>query len=95
MSCCSEECPLRATFDTAQLILINFEELSVKWLRMYLDNKEWQTLHNTACNGPVCTVLVNGDHVWSGIYCMNDLIHMVAEVRNRGLRNQVIAGRAL
>jgi len=55
-----------ATFHAAQLIPVNFEELSVNWLRMSFDAKEWQTLHNTACNIPAWH-LVNGDHVSSTI----------------------------
>jgi len=56
-----------ATFDAAQVILVNFEELTMNWLHLCLDAKEWQTLHNTASNGPVSPHLVNGDHIWSRI----------------------------
>jgi len=57
-SCSNEVCLFIATFDAAQLIRVNFEELSLNWLRMSFDAKEWQTLHNTACNGPVWPHLV-------------------------------------
>jgi len=56
-----------ATFDTAQLILHNFEELSLNWLSMSFDDKERQTLHNSDSNCQVCPHSVNGDHVWSRI----------------------------
>jgi len=41
------------TFDAAQLILINFVELSLYWLRMSFDDEECQTLHKTATNGSI------------------------------------------
>jgi len=50
-----------ATFDAAQLILGNFGELSINWLRSSFDDKEWQTLYYTASNCPVWPYLVNGD----------------------------------
>jgi len=56
-----------ATFETAYLILVNFKEYSLNWLRMTFDAKEWQTLLNAASNGPVWPHLVNGDHIWSRI----------------------------
>jgi len=48
-----------------------------------------------ASNSPVCPLLVNGDHVCSRIWSMNDLVHIEAEVRYLGLRYQVIADMAL
>jgi len=56
-----------ATFDAGQFILVNFEELSLNWLRMSFDAKEWQTVHNTTFNCPVWPHLVNGDQVRFGI----------------------------
>jgi len=41
-----------ASYDAGQFILVNFEELSLNWLRMSFGAREWQTLHNTAFNGP-------------------------------------------
>jgi len=38
--------------------------------------------------------LVNGDHVCSRIWSMNDLVHIEAEVKNLGLRYQVMAAMA-
>jgi len=52
-------------------------------------------LHNTGSNGPEWPHLVNGDHLWSRIWSMNDLVHIEAEVMNLGLRYQVMAGMAL
>jgi len=80
-----------ATYNTAQLILVNFEELSLNWLRTTFDAKLWQTLHNTASNDPVWPHLVNDDHVWSRIWNMNDLVHIEAEVRNLDLRYHVMS----
>jgi len=54
----------------------------------------WQTLHNSASNGPVRPRLVKGDYVWSNIWSMNELVLIEAEVRNLGLRYQVIADMA-
>jgi len=54
-----------ASFDAAQLILVNFDELSLNWLHMAFDDKNLQIVHNMASNGSVCPHLVNGDHVWS------------------------------
>jgi len=79
-----------AILDAAQLIRFNFEEFSLNWLRMSFDGKHLQTLHNTACNGPVCSHLFSGDHICSRIWSMNDLVHMEAELRNFGLRYQVM-----
>jgi len=93
MSCCSEVCPFMATFDAAQFV--NFEELSLNWIRIPSDTKEWRTLHYKASNGPVWPHLVNGDHVWSRIWSMNDLVHIEADVRILGLRYQVMAGKAI
>jgi len=50
-------------FDTAELILVNLVELSLKWIRMCFDAKVWQTQRNTASIGPVCPHLESGDHV--------------------------------
>jgi len=60
-----------------------------------LSTSEWQILYNTASNGPVRPHLVNGDHVWSRIWSMNDLDHIEAEVRNLGLTYQIMACMAL
>jgi len=95
MSCFWEICPLMATFDAAQLIQVNFEVLSMNWLRMSFADKDLQTLCNTAPNGPVWPHLVNGDHVCSRIWSMNDLVYMETEVRNLGLRYQIMASIAL
>jgi len=95
MFCCSEVCPFIAKFDAAQLILINFVVLSLNLLRMPFDAKDWQILHNTASNGPVWPHLGNSDHVWSRIWTMNYLVHIEAEVRNLGIRHQIMAGMAL
>jgi len=35
---------IMATFDAAQVILVNFEELILNWLRMSFDAKVWQLL---------------------------------------------------
>jgi len=65
-------------------------------LATYIVNaNEWQTFHNTISNGPVCPHIVNGDHVWSKIGRMNDLVHIEAEVRNLGFRYQVVADVAV
>jgi len=53
------------TIDAAQGIIFNFEEFILNRLRMSFDAKVWQTLHNTAPNGPVWPHLINGVHVWS------------------------------
>jgi len=95
LTSCSEVCPFMATFDAAQLVLANFEELSLNWLRLSFDTKEWQTLHKTNCNGPIWPHLVNGDHVWSRVWSMNDIVHIEAEVHNLGLRYQFMAGMSL
>jgi len=95
MSCCCEVCPFKTTFVSAQPFLVIFVELSLKWLCMSFDAKKWQTLHNTAYNSPVWPHLVNDDNVWSRIWIMNYLLHIEAEVRNLGLRHQVMAGMAL
>jgi len=41
--------------------MFNFVELSLNWLRMSLDDKDFQTLHNKVSNVPVWLHLVNGD----------------------------------
>jgi len=56
-----------ATFEAAHLILDNSKELILNCLRTSFDDKEGQTLHNTAAIGQVCPHLVNDDHVWSRI----------------------------
>jgi len=84
-----------ATFDTAQLILVNLEEAVLNCLRTSFDDKDMRTLHNTASNSPVWTHLVNRDHVWSRRYSMNDFGHIKVEERELGLRFQVKAGMAL
>jgi len=78
-----------ATFDSTQLILLNFEELSLN--SYVVRGKRWQTLHNTASNGTVWPHLEYGDHIWSRIFSMKDLVHIKAEVRNLVLRYQVMA----
>jgi len=95
MSCYSEVCPFMATFDAAQLILVNFGELSLNGQHIFFDDRDLQTLANTASNSPVWSHLVNGDKVWSRIWSMYDFVHIEAEVRNLGLRYQVMAGMAL
>jgi len=50
-----------ATFDAAQLILFNFEELSLNWLRMSFNARECQTLHNTAATGPLWPHFVHSE----------------------------------
>jgi len=45
--------------------------------------------------GLVWPRLVNGAHVWSRIWNLNVLVLLEAEVRNLGLRYQVIPGMAL
>jgi len=83
-----------ATFDEAQVILYNFEELIMNWLRTSFDTKVRQTLHNTASNGPVWPYLVNGVHLWSRIWSINDLILTVAKVGDLGTY-QIMAGKVL
>jgi len=95
MSCSSEVCPFMATFHAAQLILFNFEELSPYWLSYVFRRQDFQTLRNTASNGPVLPHLVNGNHVCCKIWGMDNLIHIEADVRNLGLWYQVMAGIAL
>jgi len=56
-----------ATFNTAQLILVNLEESILNILRTTFDDKKRQTLHNTASNDPVWPRLVNSDLIWSKI----------------------------
>jgi len=56
-----------ATFDAAQVILLNFEELILNRLIMSFDAKVWPTRHNAACNGPIWFHLVKGDYIWSRI----------------------------
>jgi len=77
-----------ATFDAAQVILFNFEELNLN-LRTSFDGKVWQTLYNTASNGTVWPDLVKRDLVWSIMCGINDLIHIEAELRNLVLRQDV------
>jgi len=50
-----------ATFDTALHSLDNFLELILNWLRTSFDDKDMQTLHNTASTVPVWPRLVNGN----------------------------------
>jgi len=94
MTCCMVVCSLMATFDALQVILFNFDELILHRLRMSFDDKWWQTLHNTVSNGPVWPHFVNGDHVWSSMLSMNDLVLIEAEVRNLGLIYQIMADMA-
>jgi len=82
---------IRDPFDTAELILANLVELSLKWIRMCFDATEWQTLRNTASRGPVWPPLESGDHIRSRIWSMNDLVNKESEVRNLGFRLQVMA----
>jgi len=77
----------RIAAHSGQLWIIGSE-----FLRMFFDAKVWQTLHNAPFNGPVYRHLVNGDHVWSRMWSMNVLVLLEAEVRNLGLRYQVMAG---
>jgi len=56
-----------ATFEAAQRILDNFVKLFLKRRRRTLDDRDMQTMHNSASNGQVCPRLVNRDHVWSRI----------------------------
>jgi len=95
MPCYSEICPLVVTFVTAQPIPINFVRVSLKWLHMSFGDSECHTLHSTASNGPVWPDLVNGDKVRSRKCGMNDLGLIEAELRNLGLRYQIMAGMAL
>jgi len=82
-----------AIFHSAQLIQVNFAELSLNWLHMSFDENDLHTLHNTASNDPVRPHLVNGDHLWSKVWSMNDLVLIEAKVRNLGLRYQVMTGK--
>jgi len=71
-----------------------FWRIKYELLRMSFDAKQWQTLHNTASNGPVWPHLDGGDHVWSTIWSMNHLVLIEVKVINLGLRDQVMAGMA-
>jgi len=62
---------------------------------MLSDAKEWQTLRNPASNGPVWPHLDNVEQACYRLWSINDFVHIEAEVRNRGLRYQVMAGIAL
>jgi len=83
------------TFDAAQLILDNSVGLILNRRRRTLDDRDMQTLYNSASNDQVCPPLVNGDHIGSRTRSMNDFVHTEVEVRNLGLRFQVMAGMGL
>jgi len=95
MSCYNDVCPFMDSFDAAQRILHNFEKLSPNWLRMSFDDKDALTMHITDSNCPAWPHLVNGDHILSRIWSMNNLVHIEAEVRNLCLRYQVMTCLAL